>query len=272
VAASPVVFLSDFGLQDEFVGTCHGVLARIAPGSRVIDLTHGVPRGDVMRGALLLAGALAYLPDDAVLLAVVDPGVGGDRRALTVRTGDGRLLVGPDNGLLSAAWEALGGVALAVEITSPSVVLRPTSATFHGRDVFAPAAARLAAGEDVRSLGSPVDADTLVRLERPHPAIGAGTLAARVLSVDGFGNVQLGATAEDLERAGLDDVTHVAIRGRGEAVRSARGETYRAVDADAFVLLVDSSGWMAVACNGGDAAQRLGVAPGDTIEISQATD
>jgi S-adenosylmethionine hydrolase len=270
VAASPVVFLSDFGLQDEFVGTCHGVVARIAPGSPVIDLTHGVPRGDVLRGALLLAGALPYLPDDAVLLAVVDPGVGGDRRGVAVRTGDGRLLVGPDNGLLSAAWDALGGVALAVEITSPSVVLRPTSATFHGRDVFAPAAASLAAGEDIRTLGSPLDADTLVRLERPQPVIGAGTLDARVLSVDGFGNVQLGATAEDIERAGLADAAHVVVRG-GEAVRSALGDTYGAVDTGAFVLLVDSSGWLAVACNGGDAAQRLGVAPGDTIEISRPT-
>jgi S-adenosylmethionine hydrolase len=272
VAASPVVFLSDFGLQDEFVGTCHGVVARIAPGSPVIDLTHGVPRGDVLRGALLLAGALAYVPDDAVLLAVVDPGVGGDRRAVAVRTGDGRLLVGPDNGLLSAAWDALGGVALAVEITSPSVVLRPTSATFHGRDVFAPAAACLAAGEDIHSLGLPLGADTLVRLEPPRPVIGAGTLGARVLSVDGFGNVQLGATAEDLERAGLDNLMQVVVRGGGEAVRSSRGVTFAAVDEGAFVLLVDSSGWLAVACNGGDAAQRLRVVPGDTIEISRAID
>src|SRR5262249_52955207 len=158
---------------------------------RVIDLTHGIPPGDVLRGAVTLAGALAYLPDDAVLLAVVDPGVGSSRRALAVRSATGRLLVGPDNGVLSLAWPALGDVAQAPAITSPDVVLRPTSATFHGRDVFAPAAAHLAEGADLGSLGAAVDPATLVRLEAPRPSVTLGSVTAVALAVDRFGNVQL---------------------------------------------------------------------------------
>jgi S-adenosyl-L-methionine hydrolase (adenosine-forming) len=270
VAASPIVFLSDFGLRDEFVGTCHGVIARIAPAARVIDLTHGVPRGDVLRGALLLRGALAYVPVDAILLAVVDPGVGSARRALAVRTGEGRFLVGPDNGMLSLAWGPLGGAAQVVEITSPSVVLHPTSATFHGRDVFAPAAAHLAAGERFDRLGPTLDAETLVRVSLPEPVVGTGSLGAHVLAVDVFGNVQLAATAGDLARAGLGNVAQVVLRGGAGDVSGVRAETYAAVPEGTLAMLVDSSGWLAVACNGGEAADVLHVAPGDTISISAA--
>jgi S-adenosyl-L-methionine hydrolase (adenosine-forming) len=269
VAASPIVFLSDFGLQDEFVGTCHGVIARTAPGARVIDLTHGVPRGDVLRGALLLQGGLPYVPDDAILLAVVDPGVGSARRGVAIRTVENRFLIGPDNGLLSPAWSALGGVAQAVEITSPFVVLQPTSATFHGRDVFAPAAGHLAAGEPVDQLGPPVDAETLVRVSLPVPVVGPGSLSARVLAVDVFGNVQLSAAPADLERAGLAGAAHLVVHGgAGQDLGSTRAETYAAVAEGALAVLVDSSGRLAVACNGGDAAGLLHVAPGDTIALS----
>jgi S-adenosyl-L-methionine hydrolase (adenosine-forming) len=269
VAASPIVFLSDFGLQDEFVGTCHGVIARIAPDARVIDLTHGVPRGDILRGALLLRGALPYLPADAVLLAVVDPGVGGERRPVAVRTGDGRLLVGPDNGLLCLAADALGGVVRAAEITS--VVLRPTSSTFHGRDVFAPAAAHLARDDDIEALGPAVELATLVRVTPPPAVADAGRLSAPVLSVDAFGNVQLGAVLSDLAASGLDEAGSLTLRG-GSPVAAVRGDTYADVDEGALVLLVDSSGWLAVACNRGDAAALLRVAPGDTLEITAGED
>lgn len=268
MAASPIVFLSDFGLQDEFVGTCHGVIARVAPGARVIDLTHGVPSGDVLGGALLLQGCLRYVPDDAILLAVVDPGVGGARRAVAIRTGQNRFLIGPDNGLLSLAWASLGGVAQAVEIIDPSVLLRPTSATFHGRDVFAPAAAHLAAGGHIEGLGRPLDVETLLRASAPPPVIGHGMLTAHVLAVDAFGNVQLGAQPSDLERAGLGDATDLVVHGGGDRMRSTRAETYAAVAEGALVVLIDSSGRLAVACNRGDAAGVLHVAPGDTIGIS----
>lgn len=267
MAAAPIVFLSDFGLQDEFVGTCHAVIARRAPVARVIDLTHGIPRGDVLRGALTLAAALAYLPEAAVLLAVVDPGVGGSRRAVAVRSGTGRLLVGPDNGVLSLAWPLLGDIARAAEITSPDVVLRPASSTFHGRDVFAPAAAHLAEGGDLGSLGDALDPGTLVRIEAPQPAAAPGSLTAVVLGVDLFGNAQLGADGADLAAAGMEDAGTVVVR-TGSGTRAVRvAGTYGEVGEGELLLLVDSSGRLALSCNRGDAAGELRVAPGDTIEI-----
>ena len=154
----PILFLSDLGLKDEFVGVCHSVITRIAPDARVVDLSHGVSPMDVVLGAVLLADAIPYAPADAVMLGVVDPGVGTDRKAVVVRATNGTLLVGPDNGLLSLAWEAIGGVDAAFEIASPDVVLSPISSVFHGRDVFAPAAAHLAAGlapEDVGPSSTP---------------------------------------------------------------------------------------------------------------------
>ena len=270
MAAAPIVFLSDFGLQDEFVGTCHAVVARRAPGARVIDLTHGIPPGDVLRGALILAGALAYLPDDAVLLAVVDPGVGGSRRPVAVRSGTGRFLVGPDNGVLSLAWPHLGDAVEAAAITSPEVVLRPTSSTFHGRDVFAPAAAHLADGGDLRSVGETLDPDTLVRIEAPRPTVAPGSLTAVVLAVDRFGNVQLGAEAADLDAAGLGRASALAVRAGTTTSKARRASTDGDAGEGELLLLIDSSGRLALACNRGDAAGELRAAPGDTIEVRDA--
>jgi S-adenosyl-L-methionine hydrolase (adenosine-forming) len=163
----PVVFVSDFGLADAFVGVCHGVIARIAPDCHVIDLTHEVAPQDVRRGALVLAQALAYMPDDAVYLAVVDPGVGGARRPVVVEAGSGTLLVGPDNGLLSLAWDALGGALRARVIDGDGVILRAASATFHGRDVFAPVAAHLALGLHPDQVGRPAEPSSLMRTAAP---------------------------------------------------------------------------------------------------------
>jgi len=153
----PIVFLTDYGLADEFVGICHGVIARIAPEAHVIDLSHAITRQEVLQGALVLARATDYLPEDAVYVAVVDPGVGSDRRAIAVEASSGAVLVGPDNGLLSMAWEALGGARRAFEITSGSVMLPTPSKTFHGRDVFTPAAAHLASGTPIEDVGPAVD-------------------------------------------------------------------------------------------------------------------
>ena len=170
--APPISFLSDYGLADEFVGVCHAVIATICPDAEVIDITHGIPRHDVRAGALVLRGAVPYLPAGPVL-AVVDPEVGAERRAVAVRAGDGRLLVGPDNGLLSLAADVCGGVSEAVDIARSRFRLEPVSATFHGRDVFVPVGAQLAAGADLREAGEPLDPDELVALELPHPIIGA---------------------------------------------------------------------------------------------------
>ena len=163
-----ITFLTDYGLTDDFVGVCHGVIARVCPQARVIDLTHGVPRGDVRAGGLILQGALPYLPV-GVHLAVVDPGVGSDRRAVALGTADGRALVGPDNGLLWLAAERAGGVIEAVDIGRSPFALEPVSATFHGRDIFAPVAARLAAGVALAEVGEACDPEALMRLE----AVGA---------------------------------------------------------------------------------------------------
>src|SRR5688572_7773756 len=162
----PITFLSDYGLADEFVGIVHGVIARIAPDARVIDIGHGVPRQDVQAGARMLERALPYVPA-GVHLAVVDPEVGAARRAIALRTADDdRLLVGPDNGLVLPAAERFGGVAEAVELPASRCRLEPVSATFHGRDVFAPVAARLAVGEPLSAAGTPLEASELVSLER----------------------------------------------------------------------------------------------------------
>src|SRR3954465_3225390 len=140
-----IVFLSDFGYRNEWVGICHAVMNRISPASPIVDLSHGVPPLDVRGGAVLLVDSLQYVSRDAIVLAIVDPSVGRDRD-LALETKDGRLIVGPDNGLLSPAVAALGGPARGGELPPPDVVLEPISPSFHARDVLAPAAAHLASG------------------------------------------------------------------------------------------------------------------------------
>src|SRR5918994_6296932 len=159
----PICFLSDFGLAEDFVGTCKGVMFGIAPGVAVVDLTHEVPGFEIEAGAEILQHATRYMPEDVVYLAVVDPGVGTERRALALRTGSGALLVGPDNGILVPAAEALGGISEAVLLTNGRYHVHPVSNTFHGRDVFAPAAAHLVAGVGLSELGEAADPSSLTR-------------------------------------------------------------------------------------------------------------
>src|SRR5438477_10642472 len=165
-----ITFLTDFGLEDDFVGTCHGVIKRIAPEAQIIDLTHGVRPGRIQQGALVLANALPYMPV-GVHLAVVDPGVGGARRPLALRDEEGHVFVGPDNGLLIPAAEAGGGVVAAHELVNPEYALQPVSRTFHGRDLVAPAAAHLALGVPLEELGPPLDPEVLVRLGLPEAEV-----------------------------------------------------------------------------------------------------
>jgi S-adenosylmethionine hydrolase len=257
----PIVFLTDYGLADEFVGVCHGVIARIAPDAHVIDLSHAVPRQDVLRGAITLGRSVPYLPDDAVYLGVVDPGVGSERRAIVVRTVSGVDLVGPDNGLLSFAWDALGGVDAVVEVRSDAVVLAPVSRTFHGRDVFAPAAAHVARGMALTDLGPVVDPGSLRTLEVPGPMVAVGAVGARVMSVDGFGNVQLNARADDLEAAGIGDTMSVG----GRVVP--RVGIFSDVPPGAVAALLDSQGQLALVVNSGSAAETLGLVVGRAVVI-----
>ncbi|MFN2545566.1 MAG: S-adenosyl-l-methionine hydroxide adenosyltransferase family protein [Actinomycetota bacterium] len=267
----PIVFCSDYGLSDEFVGVCHGVIARIAPDARVIDLVHGIPAMNVVHGAALLCSAVGYMPADAVFLAVVDPGVGSDRKAVAVEASGGALLVGPDNGLLSLAWDALGGAARVVEITSPDVILEPRSQTFHGRDVFAPAAARLASGADLGSFGPALPVDGLTVVSVAPPTVTAGDVRCAVLSIDRFGNVQLSAREEHLAKAGLAEADEFALdTDEAGAITLRRARTFADVGWGEAALLSDSAGWLTGAVNGGSLAEALRVHVGDPVVLTRA--
>ena len=197
-----ITFLSDYGLEDEFAGVCHAVIAGICPDARVIDLTHGIPRHDVRAGALVLRSALPYLPPGSTSRSSI-PTSGPSGAPSRSERADDRRLVGPDNGLLSLAAQAAGGVVEAVDIARSPFRLEPVSATFHGRDIFAPVAARLAAGAGLAEAGEPIDPGELVSLELPRPRVEDGSVIARAVYIDRFGNVQLGVEHEELADTGL---------------------------------------------------------------------
>jgi S-adenosylmethionine hydrolase len=258
-----VTILSDFGTRDTYAGVVEGAILHVAPDARVLHLTHGVPRGDVAQGARALADAVPHVPV-GVHLAVVDPGVGTDRRALVLTSGDGRQFVGPDNGLLVAAAERCGGVAAAHALAVPL----DAAPTFHGRDVFAPAAARLALGESPSALGQAIDPAGLTRLTVLAATVADGLLRAPCVHVDRFGNCALAAGASELDDCGILEGSAVAVAVRGLPRGAARrGRTFADVAPGALVVLVDSSGAAALSINGGDAASELRVALGDDVEL-----
>ena len=265
----PIVFLSDFGFRNEWVGICHTVLARAAPESRVVDLSHGVPPLDVRAGALLLVDSRRFLPEDAVVFAVVDPSVGADRD-LAVETASGRLLVGPDNGLFTFLWKADGGVRRVHEITLERIVMQPVAPAFHARDVFAPAAAFLALGGSLEELGSELDPAGLAELLFPSATVERGKIECEVLDLNGFGNVLLNVTSSDFEAAGFDGATEVAIDATSGGAYARRVSTYADVAAGDWGLIVDPRGWLAVIRgNPANAAEGLGgVQPGDPIWLT----
>jgi S-adenosyl-L-methionine hydrolase (adenosine-forming) len=261
-----VTLLTDYGLEDGFVAACHGVIASLCPPVRIIDITHLVSPGDVRRGAAIMAQTVPYLPA-GVHVAVVDPGVGTRRRAVAVATGD-RVFVGPDNGVLS--WAATGPDLRAYELTEQELWLSPVSATFHGRDIFAPVAAHIAAGRDVASAGEEVDPASLVRLPPPSRAVREGMAEGEVLTVDRFGNVQLSLTADDLKLVGAEVGGIVQIMLGRRTVQMPYGETFGSVPLGELVAYTDAVGQVAIAVNAGNAAQRLGLPPGAHVRISLA--
>jgi S-adenosylmethionine hydrolase len=268
VSAPVITFLSDYGLADDFVGVCHGVIATICPEARVIDITHGVRRHDVRAGAVILAGALPYVPV-GVHLAVVDPDVGAERRAVAMRLADERLLVGPDNGLLAPAAEVGGGAVEAVEIATSPFRLEPVSATFHGRDIFAPVAARLAAGAALAEAGQPCDPSRLVALELPRPQREAGTLVSHALYVDRFGNVQLDVEHDDLADSGVKLGHRVELTVPSGGLEEAQfARTFADVGPGELLIYEDAYRRLALAVSHGDAAARLGVAVDDEVRIT----
>ncbi len=262
-----ITFLSDYGLDDDFVGVCHGVIATICPQARVIDLTHGIPRHDIRAGAIALAESLPFVPV-GVHLAVVDPEVGARRRAVALRLADGRRLVGPDNGLLAPAAEAGGGIAEAVDIARSGFRLEPVSATFHGRDIFAPVAARLAAGAPLAAAGDPCEPTGLAGLELPRPWHQEGALVAHVRHIDRFGNLQLDAGHENLAGSGLKLWNPVELElGSGTVHHAQYARTFTDVDHDALLLYEDAHRRLSVAVSRGDAALRLGLGVDDEVRI-----
>ena len=261
-------FLTDYGLEDGFVAACHGTAARIAPDARVIDITHLVQPGDVRRGAAVLAQTVGYLPP-AVHVAVVDPGVGTARRAVAVAAGES-ILVGPDNGLLSWAISALGGADLAIQLTNGDLWLHPVSATFHGRDIFMPVAAHLAAGTDLASAGEEISVTDLVALPAPTSRLHDGEAEGEVMSVDRFGNVQLSIPAADVGRLGIGIGSPVIVRCGRRRLTVPYLDTFAAGAPGEIVAFTDSAGLISLAINAGDAAQQLGLPPGAHVRLSQA--
>jgi S-adenosylmethionine hydrolase len=261
-----VTFLTDFGLQDDFVGTCHGVIKRIAPETQIIDVTLGIRPGRVLQGALVLANTLPYMPV-GVHLAVVDPGVGGGRRPLALRDAEGRQYVGPDNGLLLPAAERNGGVAAAHELANPAYALASVSRTFHGRDLVSPAAAHLSLGVPLAELGPPIDPDALVRLDIPEPEVGLSRIRATILGVDRFGNISLNLTRDHLDRASIVPGTRVELSARGERYYAVAARTFGDAGAGDLILYEDSYRNLAVAVSRGSAADLLGIEEGSEILI-----
>jgi S-adenosyl-L-methionine hydrolase (adenosine-forming) len=263
----PITFLSDYGYEDEFVGVCHAVIAQVAPGARVIDLTHGIGRQNVMQGAVALANALPFCPP-GVHLAVVDPGVGSPRRAVAIAAAEeGRFLVGPDNGLLSRATDRLGGASAAVDIGRSPYRLEPLSATFHGRDLFAPVAAHLAMGARLEEAGEPIDPSLLAALELPVPEVGAKGATAHAIHVDGYGNVTLDLDASMLSDGPLRPGDRLDVRAPDGRFEALWAKTFSEVEPGDLLLYEDSSGALALAANGGNAAGLLDLGPGAGVEL-----
>ncbi|HEY5685590.1 MAG TPA: SAM-dependent chlorinase/fluorinase [Acidimicrobiia bacterium] len=262
-----VSFLSDFGLKDEFVGVVHGVIGRIAPDVRTIDVTHGIPSGDIRAGALALTRAVQYLPE-GVVLAVVDPGVGTARRAIAAETERG-FFVGPDNGLLSPAVALVGGAGRIVSLENPDFRIPSVGATFHGRDVFAPAAAVLASGEaDLADLGPSVDPETVTPLLLPLPEVGEGFVSGRAWWIDRFGNVQTNIGPEEIRLAGIDPDATITVKVGASEYEVQWVTAYGDVEEGDLLLHVDSAGLIALAVRGGDASEALNLASGMALTLA----
>lgn len=260
-----VTFLSDYGLEDEFVGICHGVMLRIAPHLRIVDLHHNILRQSIRHGAVVLEQATRYTPD-SIHLAVVDPSVGSKRRAIAVETGWGEVYVGPDNGLLIPACVASGGISRAFEITDERFMLTPVSRTFQGRDVFAPAAAHIANGVDPSEMGPEIKAADLVDFEVPSAWVHDDHLHAEVLQVDRFGNLQFNFGMPEMDSVGLDN-GKAEVRLEGQRLHVPIGKTFADVKAGEFILIEDSYKQLSLAINKGDAAARLRAAAGSTVIV-----
>ncbi len=263
----PICFLSDFGLGDDFVVLCKGVMLRIAPEAQLIDLTHQVPGFAVEEGAEILEHATRYMPENTIYLAIVDPGVGTERRALALSTNSGALLVGPDNGLLIPAAESLGGIESAISLTNADYHLQPVSNTFHGRDVFSPATAHLATGMTPSKLGEIVNPASLARVELPSiEREGPNTFSAAIIGVDRYGNARLSATAEE---AGLRYGALLKVEAAENGEMPVRYvETFGHSKVGDLILVPDSHRRLSLSVNKGHAFRALGLKAAGRVRLT----
>ena len=261
-----ITLLTDYGRDDDFVGVCHGVIRTIDPDAQIVDITHGVRRYAVRQGALLLRNTLPYTPV-GVHVAIVDPQVGTERRAVALRTADGRLLVGPDNGLLNLAWERCGGVELAVDVSRSPHRLEPVSATFHGRDIFAPVAAHLALGAALEDAGDPLDPSDLATVELPQPRVEDGAVVAHALVIDRFGNAALNVGHEDMAGTAITLGGTVELEVADERYLATYAQTFADVSPGELIVYEDAYRTLAVAINRGDAAATLALRPDAEVRL-----
>ena len=269
-----VSLLSDFGSRDPSAGIMRAVVAGICPEANVVDISHDVDKFSIRDGALLLWSAAPYLPIGAHV-AVVDPGVGTARKGVALQTARGDYLVGPDNGLLMPAAARLGGITAVHLLEEPRYALPDPSTSFHGRDIFAPAGAHLAAGVAIDELGRAVDPRRLLDLEWPRPEIARGILRSQAIYVDTFGNVKLSALADDLSAAlpGLRFGERLLLRvGEGQDRREVSlswASTFGEVPEGAPLLTADSYGRVALSVHQGSAARTYGIAVDTRLEVAR---
>jgi S-adenosylmethionine hydrolase len=268
--ARPITFLSDYGYADEFAGVCRAVIARIAPDARVIDITHGLRRHAVRQGAVVLANALPFTPA-GVHLAIVDPGVGTERRPVAIRVAEAdRVLVGPDNGVLALASKRLGGAVEAVDLATSKFRLEPVTSTFHGRELFSPVAAQLALGASLAEAGEPIDGSSLATLELPQPRLYEDRVVAHVVYVDGFGNAALNVGHDHLATTFLKLGHRAVVDTGGARITVPFGRAFADVGPGQGILYEDSSHNLALAVNRDSAAEMLGLAPDDEVVLTPA--
>lgn len=271
VAPQWLTFLSDYGVEDAFLGVCKGVIARTSPEVRVLDVLHLVAPQDVEQGAAVLASAVPYLPVPSVHLALVDPFRATAARGVAVRTADGSTFVSPDNGVTSLAWEVAGGAVVA-HVLDNAALWSPTPArTFRGRDVFSPVAARLAAGMDISEVGTAVEVDELERLAVRLPTVEADHVHGEVVQVDHFGNLTLNLQRAHLEQAGITLGDEVELRCSGKSLVVPFLLTYGEVGRGRLAVCEDAFSTVTVAVNQGSAAQRLRAGRGEPLVISRRT-
>src|SRR4051794_3056666 len=263
-----VTFLSDYGLDDVFVGVCKGVMAGIAPHVRILDVCHQISPQDVEQGATSLASSMPFLPV-AVHLALVDPSHETPARGIVVRTGDGSVLLGPDNGVLSMAWGARGGVTAAYEVANEQLWRDTVHRTFRGRDVFSPVAAHLANGVALDEVGPEIAESSLTRLTVREAVVDDDHVHAEIRTVDHFGNVSLNIARSDLEAAGIVLGDTVELRCNGRTMTVPFTLTYGDVSAGRLVICEDSFRSIQLAVNAGRASRRLRVSRGDPVVIAR---